>query len=249
MVEMLVAYSQGKADVNKVLRALVSHPGWFVPLHLFAVKAAESTRKIQSMITGTNCLIPAGELWIFTDAESVNLAISKGASLGAYGGGMAGTELFTIIDPSIHTVYVNPFSPPERSWMFREGSASTAGQLWAEAIALEESFGQWQQTGTPDETALLNFRAYLLYDHVSGPIITLPNQAGMSNPAAAFTAPDCADEFISALSDEERTVVRQVTIDGKRLLEIPRLGIDGFVFNFFGPGATYALPFASLSPQ
>lgn len=245
MVEMLVAYSQGKADVNEVLRALVSHRGWFVPLNLFAVKA-ESTRRVQSMIVGGENLVPAGELWIFTDAESVNLAISKGASLGAYAGGMAGTELFTIIDPSIHTVYINPCSPRERSWVFTEGSASTVGKLWAEAIALEESFGEWEKRGKVDKTALANYRAFLLYDHVTGPIITLPNQAGMSNPAVAFTAPDCADKFMSELSEEERAVVRQVTIDGKRLLEIPRQGIDGFIFNFFGPGATFALPFDSL---
>jgi hypothetical protein len=185
-------------------------------------------------------------LWVFTDQEAAHLAQARGASLGAYAGGMTGTELFRNIPPNLTTVRINPGSLPARTWIFMEGSASAVGGLWADAIALEESFSQWQQTGRPDRTTLMNYRAFLLYDHVSGPVITLPNQGGMSNPAAAFTSPDCADAFLSALSDEERAVVRPVTIDGKRLLENLSLNLEGMVFNLFGPGATYALRFDDL---
>lgn len=239
MIETLVAYSQGKANVNQVLRALVSHRGWFAPLGLFAIKA-ESTRRVKSMITGTENLVPAGELWIFTDADSVNLAIANGASLGAYAGVMDGTELFTIIDPAFHTVYINPCSPPERTWLFREGSASNVARLWAEAIALEETFVEWEQTGNPDMETLMNYRALILYDHASGPVVTLPNQLGLTNPAAAFTAIDCAETFLNELGEDPANF-KQVVIDGRRLFANFPLGVDGMVFNFFGPGPTYAL--------
>ncbi len=243
ITETLIAYSEKRANANDVLRALMSHRGWFVPIGFFAL-SGEPKRRVDSMLSlSAENLVPPGELWIFTDEASARMAADKGASLGAYAGGMAGTELFSLVEPSFQTVYINPGSPPERSWMFQEGSASSAGRLWAEAIALEEKFVEWQQTGKPDQTAIMNYRAFMLFDHVSGPIITLPNQGGMSNPAAAFTTPDCVQNFLSALSDEERASVKQVEVDGNRLLQLSSLGIDGFLFNYFGPGASYSFRF------
>lgn len=249
MMEMLTAYGEGRANVNDVMRALTSHRGWFVPLAMFALGGEDKRVTDSLLILSTEMQVPPGELWIFTDAEAAQLAQAKGASLGAYAGGMTGTELFGHMDPNFQTVRVNPGSPRERTWIFQEGSAAEAGRLWAEAITLEESFEQWRQTGQPDKEALMNYRAFLLYDHVSGPVITLPNQAGMSNPAAAFTAPDCADMFLSKLGAEQAAQMRQVTIDGKRLFQTPPAGTDGLIFNFFGPGATYALPFNGLHPE
>src|SRR6185312_5086193 len=227
MIDTLIAYSEKRADLNAVMRALVSYAGWFAPLGLFAIRAEpESTRKVKSMITGTENLVPAGELWVFTDFDLVNLAISKGASLGAYAGGMSGTELFQIIDPATyHTVYVNPCSAPEHTWMFTKGSASNIGKLWAEAIELEETFKVWEQTGKPDKTVLENYRAFILYDHASGPVVTLPNQCGLTNPAAAFTAIDCAEKFLYEIGEDSANL-QQVIIDGSRLLANFPLGLD-----------------------
>jgi hypothetical protein len=243
MIQVLIAYSEKRASATDVLRALMSHRGWFVPIGLFAL-TGESNRRVDSMLyLSAENLVPPGELWIFTDEASARMAADKGFSVGAYAGGMAGTELFQLIEPGYQTVYVNPGSPPERTWMFGEGSASTTGRLWAEAIALEEKFVEWQETGTPDQAAIMNYRAFLLFDHVSGPIVTLPNLGGMTNPAAAFTTPDCVQNFFNELSDEERASIKQVEVDGNRLLQLSSLGIDGFLFNFFGPGASYALRF------
>jgi hypothetical protein len=243
MMETLIAYSQKKANANDVLRAMMSYRGWFVPIGFFAL-GGESKRKVDSMlILSAENLVPPEQLWVFTDEESARLAADKGFSVGTYAGGMAGTELFRLIEPVYQTVYINPGSPPERSWIFQEGSASTAGRLWAQAIALEEKFVQWQQTGQPDKTAIMNYPGYILFDHVTGPIVTLPNMGGMSNPAAAFTTPDCVQQFFNELSDEERASIKQVEVDGNRLLQLSSLGVDGFLFNFFGPGASYALRF------
>lgn len=86
-----------------------------------------------------------------------------------------------------------------------------------------------------------------MFNHSSGPVITLPNQGAMSNPAAAFTAPDCADMFLSKLGDEQRASLHQAVVGGGALMEgALRLGIDGLLFNPFGPGATYAFPFNDL---
>jgi hypothetical protein len=247
MVQMLTAYSEGRANPNDVMRALVSHRGWLVPALLVA-QGGEQGRVLDNMtLFGAETRLPPGELWIFTDREAADLAQAAGASLGAYAGGISGTELFRSIDPSTQTVRVNPYSSRERTWIFSEGSASEVGKIWADAIALEESFEQWRQTGQPDGTAVSNYRAFLLFDHSSGPVITLPNQAGMANPAAAFTAPDCAEMFLSKLGAEQRAQMRQTVASGESLMErAPQLGIDGLLFNPFGPGASYALPFNRL---
>lgn len=240
--QILIAYSQQQANTNEVMRALVSHRGWFVPAGLFAL-SGEATRRVQKMMTlSSENLTPAGELWIFSSDEAALQATAQGASVGTYAGGMAGTELFRIIDPnSFQTVFVNPGSPRERTWIFQEGSASTMGRLWADVIALEEKFPEWEQTGKPDLAAFESYRAFLVFDHLSGPIVTLPNQGGLKNPAAVFTAPDCAQNFLAELTDGERVSIKQVEIDGPRLLQLPAVcGVDGLLFNFFGPGRSYS---------
>lgn len=246
-VRMLLAYSQGHADTNDVMRALTSHRGWLAPLALFA-RGGEEHRVVDGiLILGAEAQITPGELWVFTDREAALRAQEKGAQLGAYAGGMSGTELFRGVPPGTKTVRVNPGSPPEHTWMFQDGGGIEAGMLWADAIALEDGFERWRETGEPDKTAFADYRAFLTFDHSSGPVITLPGQFGMSNPAVAFTTPDCAGTFLSKLGEEQRAQLRQVTVGGNVLLEQASvLGIDGVVINVFGPGATYALPFDSI---
>ncbi|HUQ31537.1 MAG TPA: hypothetical protein VM095_05420 [Pyrinomonadaceae bacterium] len=246
-VQMLLAYSQKRAVADDVMRSLISHRDWVVPLALFA-HGGEQVRRVEgALILSAEARITPGELWVFTDRDAILRAQSAGAMLGSYAAGMAGTELFRSIPPTINTVRVNPGSPLEHTWTFRDGGIE-AGKIWADAITLEESFEQWEQARKPDKTAFMNYRAFLTFDHVSGPVITLPGHSGMSNPAAAFTAPDCADTFLSNLSEEQSAQMRRVTVGGNRLLEqAPVLGIDGLIINAFGPGAIYALHFSVIN--
>jgi hypothetical protein len=247
-VQMLLAYSQNRANMNDVVRALISHRNWLAPLTQFAQSGAQSIVVDGMLVLSTEAQITPGELWVFTDSEAALRAQAAGAMLGTYGSGMTGTELFRNISPNIKTVRVNPGSPVEHTWIFQDGGGIEAAKIWADAIALEESFEQWRQDGKPDKTAFINYQAFLTLDHSSGPIITLPKQFGMSQPAVAFTTPDCADMFLSKLSEQQRAEMRQVTVDGNTLLERSSfLGIDGLIINVFGPGATYALPFNSIS--
>lgn len=246
-IKMLTTYSQQHAGMNNVMRSLISHRNWFAPLSMFP-NSGEPTRRAESaLMLSTEARITPGELWIFTDREAALRAQAAGALLGTYAGNMSGTELFRKIPLNTTVVRVNPYSPLEYTWTFRDGGGIEAGVIWAEAIALEESFEQWEQSGKPDSTAFLNYRAFLTFDNSSGRVVTLPNQFGMSNPAVAFTAPDCAAHFLSEIAEEQSAELRQVTIAGKTLFEkAPVLGIDGLVINIFGPGATYDLPFNSI---
>jgi hypothetical protein len=246
-VQMLLAYSQQRANTNDVMRSLTSHRNWLAPLALFAPSDEQARRVDNLLVLSTEARITPGELWIFTDSEAALRAQAAGAWLGSYASGMAGTELFRKVPLSTKKVRVNPGLPLEQTWTFQEGGIE-AGKIWADAIALEDSFEQWRQSGKPDKTAFINYRAFLTFDHSSGPVITLPNNSGMMNPAAAFTAPDCADMFLSELTEDQSKEMRRVAIDGNTLLEhAARLGIDGLIINVYGPGATYALPFSGLS--
>jgi hypothetical protein len=249
-VRVLLAYSQKRAGINDVMRALTSHRGWLVPLWMFAQSSVQDRVIDGMLVLSAEAQITAGELWVFTDREAVFRAQSLGAMLGTYGGDMAGTELFRNIPQGTTIVRVNPGSPVEQTWMIQDGGGIEAGMIWADAIAFEDGFEQWQQTGRPDKTAFVNYRAFLTFDHVTGPVITLPNRGGMSNPAAAFTTPDCAETFLREIGEEQSAQLKQVTIAGRILLEkAPVLGIDGLIINVFGPGATYALPFSSFTPD
>lgn len=245
--QMPAAYSLKRANTNDVMRSLISHREWFAPLSLFAA-SGEPNRHVDAMLVlSTEAQITPGELWIFTDREAVLRAQSAGALLGSYAGGMAGTELFRNVPADTKVVRVNPGSPLEHTWTFRDGGGIEAGKIWADAVTLEEGFEQWRQSGMPDRTAFINYRAFLTLDHSHGPVATLPNHSGMSNPAVAFTAPDCMDMFLSEVEEAQRTQLRPVTIDGGTLLEKASvLGIDGLIINVFGPGATYALPFSAF---
>jgi hypothetical protein len=247
MVQMLTEYSEGRASMDDVVRALVSHRGWLVPLAFAAQGAGEKFFVDGMMILSTEAQMPADELWIFTDQPAALTAQEKGALLGTYAGGVAGTELFRKINTDVKTVRVNPGSPREQTWIFLDGGGIEAAKIWADAIALEESFAEWEKTGEPDINAVKSYRGFLTFDHSSGPIITLPNQFGMTSPAVAFTAPDCAEMFLSKLAEEQRATFLRRTIDGATLLEkAPQLGIDGLIFNVFGPGVRYALPLNNL---
>jgi hypothetical protein len=247
-VQKLLDYSRQLAGTNDVMRALVSHRDWFVPLVMLA-RGDQPARRVDSvLVLGAEAQITPGELWVFTDREAALRAQAAGALLGSYAGGVAGTELFGSVPPDTKTVRVNPGSALEHTWTFRDGGGIEAGKIWADAVALEDSFEQWRRAGAPDKTAFVNYRTFLTLDHSSGPVVTLPNHSGMSNPAAAFTAPDCADLFLSKLDEAQRAGLRLVTVGGNTLLEkAPVLGIDGLVINVFGPGPTYALSFGAIN--
>jgi hypothetical protein len=69
----------------------------------------------------------------------------------------------------------------------------------------------------------------------------------MRNLAAVFTAPDCADAFLSRLTDEQRRSLERIAADGMTLIKkLPLQEIDGMLINAFGPGPATVLFFAEI---
>lgn len=243
-VRVLTDYSQKRVGANEVMRALASHKGWLAPALMFARAQGQDLILDNRMVLfSMETHLPPGELWVFTDRAAAERAQAAGALLGPYAADVAGTELFDKIDPRLQIVRVNPYSPSEQGWQFLPGSYELA-KLWAQVIALEEGF---KNTDGLDYGAIARFPAFLLFNGASGYVITLPNQGGLKNPAAVFTAPDCADAFLARLTDEQRQGFERVAADGMTLLKkLPLQEIDGMLLNAFGPGPATVLFFGEI---
>jgi hypothetical protein len=243
-VRVLVDYSQKRVGANEVMRALAGHKGWLAPALMFARAEGQDLFLDGRMVLfGMETRLPPGELWVFTDRAAAERAQAAGALLGPYAADVAGTELFDKIEPSFQIVRVNPYSPNEQGWQFLPGSYEVA-KLWAQVIALEEGF---KNRDDSFYEAIARFQAFLLFNGASGSVITLPNQGGMRNPAAVFTAPDCADAFLARLTEEQRRGLERIAADGMTLLKkLPLQGIDGMLLNAFGPGPATVLFFAEI---
>ena len=242
-VQVLMEYSQKRVDVNDVMRSLASHEGWLAPALLF-VKSGETELVLDRLVLlGTETRMPPGELWVFTNQSAAERAQAAGAQLGPYAADITGTQLFDKFSPHIQLVRVNPYSPDEQGWQFRPGSYELA-KLWGRVIALEESF---KNTDSLDLKAIARFEAFTLFNGPTGYVVTLPNQGGMENPAAVFTAPDCADAFWAQLTEEQRTGMERIYADGMTLIKkLPAQGIDGMYLNACGPGHATVLFFAEI---
>jgi hypothetical protein len=243
-VRILAEYSQKRAGTNEVMRALAGHKGWLAPALMVARAEGQDLFLDGGMVLfSAETRLPPGELWVFTDRAAAERAQAAGAMLGPYAADIAGTELFTKIDPGFQIVRVNPYSPVEQGWQFQPGSYELA-KLWAQVIALEEGFSNRADSFYE---AIARFQGFLFFCGQAGYVITLPNQGGMKNPAVVFTAPDCADAFMARLTDEQRGGLERRAADGMSLIKkLPLQEIDGLLINAFGPGARTVLFFAEI---
>lgn len=255
-LKTLAAYGQGRVGNNEVLRALISHRGWFAPLEMF-YREGETKRRVEKMVVvATEGYMKAGELWLFTDHESIMLASAAAAQIGSYGGTMSGTELFGKIPADIKSIRINPCSPREESWAFFDEGSVELARLWSEVIALEDKI-KYFQPGRPDLTALGGYRGFItvVNAETNGIFLIKEFNKEMRIAAPIFTAPDSADRFLANLPPEKSAALKQITISGDTLLnDLPNMKIempdnqpprsfDGAIINAYGPGAFYILPF------
>ncbi len=235
VLDALLAYNQQRIGENALMRSLVSHRKWFAPPDSYM---SENSIKI------------GDEAWIFTDEQAARAAHANRPFLDTFVGEISGTELFRAIHFKTKTIRINPHSPAAFSLTLHDTDGDTrAVKTWAAIVRREDSYIKWQRTGEPDRGDFNSYHDFWVFNHSTGPIITLPNRSGMINPAVAFTAPDCVDIFLSKADPKLRSEMESMKVDGRALLEKRQiLGIDGLIINVYGPGATYALPFDLLDP-
>ncbi len=258
-LQTLAAYSQGRAGNDRVLRALVDHQGWYVPLQLFLKTAEDKSRQKKVVFISAEDRVKESEIRLFTDYASLMRAAAANAPIGSYAGAINGTELFGLIPTGIKSIRINPYSPVEQTWSFLDETSVEMVRLWSEVIALEEKL-KYFQPGKPDLAALSSYHGFITIVNAETNSIFLIKEFNeeMRIAAPVFTAPDSADRFLASLPPEKSRALKQITINGDTLLndlpnmkiempnEQPSRSFDGAVINAYGPGVFHILRFDDI---
>jgi len=225
----LAAYAERspatQADIDRVMRALVEHDDWYVPV-LFADSGWGQTNFDQMMLFADGA--PSTLLTVFTDQESAVLADGQG--IGVYGGPVSGVQLMRALGGSFNAIIVNPASPREHQWYIAAGGFRIAGE-WATAIAVERALAE-RGSGPVPATELLAHRYQLLLDKESNALaqISLPDLDGAVS--VCFTAADRAEEFFASLPPGLRGLAEVTPVEGPQLFSMMRgVGSAGVVVN------------------
>jgi hypothetical protein len=238
VLDSLRGYAAGAVSAERLVRALIEHDGYFVPLaYLDAIGARIADFVLVLDPAGGP---PAGELWLFTDEAHARRAGQKVSGLGAYAGAFDGVRVFGALDRSLATVRINPLTSVETSWVI-ERAAVPLARAWARGVALERRIVARTQPGGADRlaAALRAHDALAVLVRPGGTLMTATGAAGFRNPALAFTTADCAHAL---LADAHAHGLHLSTLDGRSLLAAVREGgHDGLIFNLRGPGPTWAL--------
>ncbi len=217
------------------MRAVMAHSQWQAPVG-YAMEVFETNSFDRIAAWGTaSTSIPNGELWLFSDDNAAMDVVNGGGQAGPYATGLSGHRLFEHL-PNVARVWINPGTKGE-SWVI-EPRAFDITRLWAKAVKLELLLAK------PDATlvqTLSEYDAYTILVLPSGGIATAVGAGGMQNPGMLFTTPDCAEAVLREIGPQAATLKR-VVVAGKQLFaDFEKLGIDGFVVNPRGPGASRVL--------
>lgn len=237
-LDVLRRFAAKEASPDEVLRALVSHDGYFVPLG-FAPRLGrtEFERLVQLSERGGP---PPGELYVFTDEACLDLVVKE--PLGNFVTPVTGVELFCALGDDLVKVKVNPGSPREHFWYLGK-DAIALGRLWGQAVRLERLLADASAPKEALWAALRTFEGFTVLVHPNGALATVVNEGGFRNSAMVFTAPDCAAAMEPHVPGASRAHLR-----GRELFELlPRAGVDSVAFNPVGPGARAVLPLAVVA--
>jgi hypothetical protein len=214
-----------QADIDEVMRTLVTHDGWYVPV-AFADRAWGQTTFESTVLLGDAAPNPA--LNVFTGRTEALLA--EGEPLGAFGGPVAGVRVMRVLDSNLSALFVNPASPREHQWYIAAAGFDIA-VTWATAIIVERVLAE-RGDGPAPALELLGHRYHVLLERPTQvrAEIHLPDLGGPF--AVCFTAADRIDEFLQSLPPAARPLADISSIDGPRLFDLLyEAGVTGLVVN------------------
>jgi hypothetical protein len=214
-----------QSDIDRVMRALASHDGWYVPMHYAGHVWGQSHFDHSLIFPEPTAPNPA--LLVFTDLDAAQLA--EGETLGTYGGPVPGTRLFSGLG-GIEALVVNHGSPRQQQWYIGAVGFQVAGG-WASAITVERALAE-RGNGPAPAGALLGHTYQLLLEQSSRTLaqVYLPDIDGAV--AVVFTASDRAEEFVSSLPTATRPLADIAPLAGHQLFEMMRsVGAAGLVVN------------------
>jgi hypothetical protein len=214
-----------QADIDQVMRALVTHDDWYVPV-LFADRAWGQTNFDQMMLFEDAA--PSPVLNAFTDHESALLA--NGQAIGVYGGPVSGVKLMRALDNNLSALIVNPASPREHQWYVAAGGFDVAVR-WATGVVVEQALAR-RGNGPVPAADLLAHRFLLLVERANHALaqVYLPDIDGAV--AVCFTATDRFGEFTASLPPPNRAQADVAEVPGPQLFDMLRgVGAAGLIVN------------------
>lgn len=239
VLSTLEKFAAKQVNADAVMRALVSHPDYFVPIS-FAPTLGRSEFERIVMISASGGP-PPGELYVFTD-ESCLDALGK-QPLGSFVTPVSGIELFCALpEAGLKKLKVNPGGKLEHFWFVGEEALSLA-RLWGRAVRLEVLLGDPSKPKAALYAALRTFEAFTILVHPNGAVATAQGLGGFKNPAMVFTSPD---SFARMQAQAPSCTLKH--LGARELFELlPRAGVDGVIFNPLGPGSKAAFPLSIVT--
>jgi hypothetical protein len=233
VIHALNAYKRRHATIHNLMRSMLSHEGWFVPLNW--IKRYLPDRKASARLLPLNeeGEWPVdGHLWLFTDEEEAYAASEAGNALGGYSGPLSGNEVFGGLAKGITEVHINPAAPPWRSLVLDEPKLEFV-LAWVNAFRLE---GVLMTKPAELETWLRKAIYVVPVDPKKRTAHVVRVESMPGNYVAAFTAPDRVHAFIGGLDPEVRAATSVTVLSAPQLFGMAsQLPVAGVALNADSP--------------
>ncbi len=234
--QALLDHAQKKLEPAAVMRALVEHDDWHVPVHALARDAPYQLIQYAERDRAT---VAPHQLNVFTDRVAADLAAEKfgRGPMGTYVGGIRGAELFgnLLRVPTLTTalmLQVNPGSATELQW-FVERNAFALCAIWSNAIAVERAVTS-KDVGWVE--AMRGYPGWLAVLGKTDNALVRINMREKGEHALVFTAPDLADNFLRGLPNNGGSACKTSAVLGEQLFRyLLKSGVKGFIVNASSP--------------
>ncbi len=234
--QALIDHSLKKLDAPAVMRALVLHDDWHVPIHALARTAAGP---VISYTEPGKSQLATHQLNVFTDREAADLAAEKfgRGPMGPYVGQIPGSELFANLlqVPALSAalmLQVNPGSPTEQQWFVERNAFALCG-LWSDAIGLERTIST---TAVGWAEAMRKYPGWLLVMGKTDNALVRINMREKGEHALLFTAPDLAEHFLRGLPNNGGSACKTHSAVGETLFKfLIQSAVKGFIVNASTP--------------
>jgi hypothetical protein len=222
--EALRAFAKKTLSIDAVMRVLVEHDGWHVPMHLLARNVVE-----QVVMYASELERPVEIALVFTDREGADAFAEKfgGKNLGVYVANVSGVELFEQLasdrpeTKSIKELRVNPGGPKDETWFMGATTFAISAQL-SQAVALERAIARAQETKSAAglTQTLIDFPHWVLAAGKSDRSFMRVPIPGKGEHVVLFTALDRKDVLLDAVQPEMRAQIGFVTLSGRELFPL-----------------------------
>ena len=234
--QALLDFAQKKVEASAVMRALVEHDDWQVPIHALNRQVVDGL-----VIYAKEFQLAPHQLNVFTDRAAADLAATQfgGAPMGIYATSIKGVEIFgSLLEvpalAQVKTLQVNPGSSTAEQW-FVGNDAFGLCKVWTQAIGLERVIA----TSAPGYAdAMRQYPGWLCILARSDKSLVRVNKPNAGEHAFIFTAPDLAAHFLESLPNGQGTTCDATTVKGEELFKfLMTANLKGFVINGNSPQA------------